>query len=559
MGIFSQLRKCKPPDVFKDLNRYLGLYTKLAETNCTIDFYKECIQNNSFPRVFYKQLRRNHIKTDFTMLKRHASNIIDTLKSHATEQSRFLHARNMLIRDLSNDERQLFTKYMEDVADKRVAKKNNSLQRSLSNTGESSLFPDHPERYVHNFSDVELDNVLMEVFSLGPKFCCHRSIVDQIQIESQFENFYNQTIGLTASSDFDINQFKSDLVNCSYHYASMNNKEKSPLTRKHLDALKALRSRRDILLTKPDKGSGIVLLNKTEYLEKMSMILSDCSKFRMEPGGKDKTKAIEAQLTECLKRMKADGVISDSLFKQLKPADTITPRLYGLPKIHKSGIPMRPILDMCNSPYHALAKWLVEILEPVRRRLCRYSLRDTFEFVNQVKELNLESECMFSFDVTSLFTNVPLIETIDFICSQISYLNIDVPIPICSLKELLLRCTFNIQFRFNDSLYRQTDGVAMGSPLGPILSDLFMASLETGPLYESISSLSFYRRYVDDIFIIMDETLSITHLLDIFNQAHPSIQFTSEFEVNNSLPFLDVLLFKRPDGSLSRTVYRKQT
>ena len=47
------------------------------------------------------------------------------------------------------------------------------------------------------------------------------------------------------------------------------------------------------------------------------------------------------------------------------------------------------------------------------------NLHDIFEFVDQVRELNLESKYMLCFDVTSLITNVPLVETINFICSQI--------------------------------------------------------------------------------------------------------------------------------------------
>ena len=89
---------------------------------------------------------------------------------------------------------------------------------------------------------------------------------------------------------------------------------------------------------------------------------------------------------------------------------------------------------------------------------------------------------MCYFDVSSLFTNVPLLETIHFICDYIDSHDINLALHTSILRELLLRCTLNIQFKFDGRLYRQTDGVAMGSPLGPLLSDIFMSSLERGSL-----------------------------------------------------------------------------
>ena len=99
----------------------------------------------------------------------------------------------------------------------------------------------------------------------------------------------------------------------------------------------------------------------------------------------------------------------------------------------------------------------------------------------------------------------------------------------------------------------------MGSPLGPLLSDIFMSILELGILRDAINSFCFYRRYVDDIFIILDDQADLTPLLDIFNCAHHSIQFTAELEQDSSFNFLDVKLSKRPDGSLKRSVHRKST
>ena len=107
-----------------------------------------------------------------------------------------------------------------------------------------------------------------------------------------------------------------------------------------------------------------------------------------------------------------DSIIDKDLYNKLRPTGSTIPRLYGLPKVHKDGVPLRPILYVNNSPYHAIAKWLNGILDPIRKSLSIYSVKDTFEFIECIKNINVKGKSMLSLDVISLFTNVPLNETI---------------------------------------------------------------------------------------------------------------------------------------------------
>ena len=107
--------------------------------------------------------------------------------------------------------------------------------------------------------------------------------------------------------------------------------------------------------------------------------------------------------------------------------------------------------------------------------------------------------------------------------------------------------------------YRQKDGVAMGSPLGPILADFFMAMLETRQLKDTIANFHVYQRFVDDIFCVADSNCDIGDILQRFNTAHESVQFTVEVEQEDRIPFLDVLLTRKCDGFIERCVYRKKT
>ena len=83
--------------------------------------------------------------------------------------------------------------------------------------------------------------------------------------------------------------------------------------------------------------------------------------------------------------------------------------MYGLPKIHKPGIPLRPILSMCHSAQHSLAKWLVDVLNPVLEIYPVCCVKDSFTFSSIIRRLPvcMESQFLVSFDVISLFTNIP--------------------------------------------------------------------------------------------------------------------------------------------------------
>ncbi|CAH8872385.1 unnamed protein product [Trichobilharzia szidati] len=139
-------------------------------------------------------------------------------------------------------------------------------------------------------------------------------------------------------------------------------------------------------------------------------------------------------------------------------------------------------------------------------------------------------------------TNVPLIETVDYICQEITERQMDLEIPLCGLKELLLKCTMNVYFVFNNSYHRQVDGIAMGSSLGPTLADCILAKLENGRLGDVIKELDMYYGYVDDTFILVDGNANIDELLVKFDNIHPLLTFTCEEEQDSKLHFLNVWL-----------------
>ncbi|KAA3676625.1 uncharacterized protein DEA37_0003469 [Paragonimus westermani] len=292
-------------------------------------------------------------------------------------------------------------------------------------------------------------------------------------------------------------------------------------------------------------------------INKMQLILNDSLRFKKEERP-DNPVDVEQSVNRKLQVLLEGNFINEATFKSLRSIETQVPQLYGFPKLHMPGVPLRPILSMSNSPQHKAAKWLAKLLKPILDRIAQFCLKDSFELAGLLETMNIRDKYLCSFDVESLFTNVLLDECIEFLLSYMRLHHLEVGIPESELEQLLLLCTKNVSFAFQDSAYRQIDGVAMSSPLGPILADIFIAKLEQ-QVTERLSSVQLYKRYVDDILLIAHNQLQAQRLIGHMNSLHPNIHFSMEGENQNSLPFLDICIRRNADGSIQRSVHRKST
>ena len=139
---------------------------------------------------------------------------------------------------------------------------------------------------------------------------------------------------------------------------------------------------------------------------------------------------------------------------------------------------------------------------------------------------------LVSYDVSSLLSNVPLDETISILTEKAfrdNWFNSAYNLNISKedLTNLLNVSTKGQLFQFNGALYEQIDGVAIGSPLRPLLANVFMSSLEE-KLELDGKLAHYYRRYVDDTLTIMPNITTATDSLNTLNHAHPSVSFTME-------------------------------
>ena len=128
------------------------------------------------------------------------------------------------------------------------------------------------------------------------------------------------------------------------------------------------------------------------------------------------------------------------------------------------------------------------------------------------------------------------------------------------MKELSTLAAYESFFIFDQVMYRQIDGVAMGSPLGSILAYVFLCRFEKQWLSECPPDIlpKVFKRYVDDIFEMFLWQSHLKDFVNYMNTKHPNIKFTSGFEENDSFSSLDVKITRR-NNQLVRSVFRKAT
>ena len=191
----------------------------------------------------------------------------------------------------------------------------------------------------------------------------------------------------------------------SYFY----NYKPSPRILRQHHALRNLRKNKDIVITKPDKGNRVVILDRKLYNNAIEEIISDTSKF--EKLNEDPTLKREASLQSFLCKLKQKNFFNEIEYDKLYPSGFAPARIYGTPKMHKfsssdSFPKLRPIVSSIGTFNYNLARFLCDLLLPLVPN--DYSCKDTFSFVCQIKNANISKNFLVSFDATSLFTNIPL-------------------------------------------------------------------------------------------------------------------------------------------------------
>ena len=410
------------------------------------------------------------------------------------------------------------------------------------------VLPDKEVDGFINLSNYTLTDSEKHLLNLGLN--CHlQSKVDMYERKVELEILYESLLNLQTQKIVEISPELQDQLRAEGSRQPPNSNS-TLLTPELRAAAKSLRENNNIVIRRADKSSTFVILNRDDYRKKIQDVLKDGSKFQKI--SKNPCENIKSKINNLIDRATSETGQAMPLKKIV--GDYSPGYIYGNVKTHKPGEKVRPIISQVTTPTYHTAKQLDKLIKKYLPQ--GKMLRSATEFVELLHGKQYSGN-LFSLDVESLFTNVPVHRTINIILDKVyHHPTISAPvIPKHTLRELLLICTTEVPFKDMDgNMYIQCDGVSMGSPLGPTFANFFMAEVENRAL--SNIQVSLYCRYIDDIFLICNA--DSLKLLQTEMMTISGMNFTFERSVNNKLPFLNVLV-DVTDGQVRTSVYRKPT
>ena len=514
---------------------------KVVKATSAVDFNQNCLREHLCPRSINGRHTGNRNTTTNTLKKR-LQDAQDRLQKANEEKAALLtsfaldqdHLRQAAFEHLNEYEH-----HQQWIANTRIQKKLTSLHRG-------PVRNERPAQGFINLSTTTLSKQQEKLLNLGLN--CHfirrpHPESKRIEIECLIDRL------LTLQNERKVNlspTIREDLIGESGrdrgHYRSQ------ILTKEMKEAAKELRERDDIIIRKGDKAAVYVVMDKEVYMEKMDTILGNPAKFQRLQ--KDPTEQVKKRINNLIQKANTSTKHFNQVIGDYGPGYS-----YGTVKTHKPGNPLRPIISQVTTPTYHVAKKLNSLLAPYVPT--GRSISSATEFIDL---LRTAPPChdIASLDVESLFTNVPVEKTIDIIIERVyrsALPNLDIPEDV--LRSMLVTCTMEAPFlSHRGELFRQVDGVAMGSPLGVLFANMYMAWVEERT-FNNHPPPGVYARYIDDIFITTTSDEEVPHLITALEE-NSSLAFTCESSVEGRLPFLDVDICKQDEGFKTK-VYTKAT
>lgn len=548
------------PGTRQQIRRLEKLKIKLVKETNHVTFLTTCKKEEIIPKGLYLKSPYSSYKAKKVLEIASKKLLQDRLNFHLGNRLRIgqeIENQTCLLREHIGPEFENILKHLSRTADwhndkikeTHYKKFRNLRETQLNNTPTASLCARGPPGNcgVVNLSDKTLNPSESQVLSKGLNFAATQHTVNILDFITGIESAVPQLSEETA-----------DRFRCEASVALSNIKPAKPNISKneHL-AIKKLKNDDNIKILPADKGNATVVLNTRDYNNKVAEVLK-VGKYTLL--NKDPTKSFENKIEKTLRKHKQ--YFTKEQRTKLTPHHSKTPHMYGLPKIHKDNVPLRPIVSSRNSPSRELCRYLLPILKPLVGNTTS-NVTNTKHFVELTKNMKVTTnDILVSFDVESLFTNIPVKETLNIIEERLNNepnLADRTNLPVHVIIELLTLCTDSNYFELNGQIYRQDEGMPMGSPLSPVFANIFMEDFEQKAIASSTVKPEVWLRYVDDTFVIWSHgKQKLDEFTDHLNNISPSIKLTTEIETQNTLPFLDVNV-TRENNKLNTTVFRKKT
>jgi len=534
------------------MNKFARLRLKIESIKQDIWFLKSCKRLKVFPKFMKMNCAVNNARSNLVMEKSKWFWLQTELSFHYSRLSELelkLYSLHLSItRGTHAVEIESWNNFLINVEDNvllKISGKKQKLNRKLNdltNNGSNQLEnaprkPEFVDDFVVNQSTCTFSDDEINLLNKGLNFAPLPKTIDILESIVDIE-------ANIRSKPFSIQNNIRETIK-----PVLENFNRSPIPSEIYGTVNGLKQK-DVVYCKADKGNKVVILDKNEYDNRMLTLIDESSykKLRRNPLSK-----MEKEAKEMVKEISRE--FGDRLKWSLTVPNAKVPKLYGLPKIHKAGNKMRPIVASIDAPTQKLSKWLVnqfKTLPPIES----LSVKNSFEFAEKIKNLQIANdELMVSFDVTSLFPSIPVEEAIHSLEEHLTKHNVPPDKKQIYIKATKLCMGHNI-CQFRNNFYKIESGTTMGNSLSPLLAEFFMAKFEID-LKERNLLPKVWLRYVDDVFAIIKQD-DLEQTLNVLNNQYNTIKFTVEKEENDCLPFLDLKLCK-VNGKLDISVYHKPT
>ncbi|BHF77158.1 hypothetical protein SprV_0502026100 [Sparganum proliferum] len=517
-----------------------------ASTYSQIRFLHRCLDNNVLPKcVSYKP----PVNTD--MARR-------TVIQHGRRMIRVLfqdcHASLRKKRQRIDQEKARCCEFMGEIVTNLLQQRVTEQaceQRMIRDAALEKKFRKMPnplsprnDKLVHNLSSKEMTKDQLQVLRHEASF--NTTDAKPVNMIAAVEAVLCQTEATEETKSLIRHQVSSLL---------MAHRPRERLSKVERDALRELKADRDLVIVPADKVRSTVVLDRKDYLQKAKCLLEDRQVY--VPCATNPLKTLTREINATMLALKNSGAITPTDRPMAISQDTASARFYGLPKVHKDGVPLRPIVSLKGTPTYGLSKWLFRRLKFLTAE-SDTTVSSSAQSLEKLKGVNLHpNEVIVSFDVTSLFTSIPqdlAIETIELLHHS-KYDETENRLGHAQILQLLKLC-FRTYFTFDGTVYEQVKDTPMGSPISGFIAEAVLQQLESLVFQHHKSKL--WARYVDDTFVVIERDQLLT-FKERLNAVFPDIQFTMEEEENNQLAFLDVLVCRKDCGGLETKVFRKAT
>ncbi|XP_075162990.1 uncharacterized protein LOC142235613 [Haematobia irritans] len=413
------------------------------------------------------------------------------------------------------------------------------------------------EEWFINKTDVPFPKECKWILSLGSKFALpvNQNNFAPVPLIADIEQWV-QSIDDTKEKETLRGKIANRITN--YKRNARNNGREKFILGIYEETKSVIERNKDIMVTTADKGNKTVVLYKNEYREKMRQLLNDKNTYKVMDT--DPTEKLEKINNRIVTELYNNKLLTKWEKLKLTSVSAKSPELYGLPKIHKEGTPLRPISSSMNVPCYQLSKYIGSILKNIIS--IEYNTVNSLNLKQKLKSVILEDDdIIVSFDVVSLFTNIPTHLAIKNIMDKWEILKKNTTIPKLTFLKILNFCLKdNNYFMYSGKVYQQTYGMPMGNPLSPTIADIVLDTLLDDVLNELKDmnvKVKFITKYVDDLFAVIKREDEDT-IMKLLNAYHNKIKFTIEKEKNGELPFLDMTIIRK-ENSLMTNWYAKPT